>query len=75
MVMSDASHGIKHLGDSAGENPTLTRIESLTPYPIPFRKIRNRTRFSLKCGDTLLNSRLGKWQMLNLSLSIAIGHS
>lgn len=75
MVTSYASHCIERLGNCDGKNTALACIESLTPLVIPVCKIRNRAGLTLKSGDAPLNSRLGKRQMLNLSLSIAVGYA
>jgi len=75
VIASDAGDGIKHFGDRAGEDTALACIESLAPLPITFRKIRNGTGLSLKCGDAPRNGRLGKWQMVNLCLSITVEYS
>src|SRR6266542_4687116 len=75
VVTSDAGHSIERLGNRDGENTTLARIESLTPLPIPLCKIGNRAGLPLKSGDAPLHGRLGKRQVPNLSLPIAVGYA
>jgi hypothetical protein len=75
LIAGDACDGIERLGNSNGKHSALACIERLTPLPIPLGKIRNRTGVPLKGSDAPLNGRLGKWQVLNLSLPIAVGYA
>lgn len=72
---SNVGHSIDRFGNRDGENATLTRIESLTPLLVSFRKVGNRAGLALKGRDAPLDGRLRKGQVLNLRVPTAVGYA